>query len=103
MIAMASVVAGSLVLLGTFIGRVRRSRTDTSPYECGMPPFERVQTHRFPMHFYLVAMLFILFDIEVAFLLPWAVSFRGFEGARGFVLGEMLVFIGILVVGFVYL
>jgi NADH-quinone oxidoreductase subunit A len=53
--------------------------------------------------FYLVAMLFILFDIEAAFLYPWAVTFRGFAGDTLFVLGEMAVFLGILVAGFVYL
>jgi NADH-quinone oxidoreductase subunit A len=55
------------------------------------------------MHFYLVAMLFILFDIEAAFLIPWAVTFKEFAANRLFVLGEMGVFLGILVVGFAYI
>jgi NADH-quinone oxidoreductase subunit A len=55
------------------------------------------------VHFYLVAMLFILFDIEAAFLFPWAVTFREFAASRLFVLGEMAVFLGILIIGFVYL
>jgi NADH-quinone oxidoreductase subunit A len=67
-----------------------------------MAPFERVGRHRFSIHFYLVAMLFILFDVEVAFLFPWAVTFRGFAENKLFVLGEMGVFLGILVAGFVY-
>ena len=73
-----------------------------TPYECGMRPYESVARHRFPVHFYLVAMLFILFDIEAAFLYPWAVTFRDFAADKMFVLGEMAVFLGILVVGFVY-
>jgi NADH-quinone oxidoreductase subunit A len=102
-IGVSSLVAGSLLVLGRYLGRPRRSGVDPTPYECGMPPFERVETHRFSMHFYLVAMLFILFDIEAAFLFPWAVTFGSFAAQRGFVLGEMAVFLGILVLGFVYL
>jgi NADH-quinone oxidoreductase subunit A len=76
---------------------------DTTPYECGAKPFEPVESHRFSVKFYLVAMLFILFDIEAAFLYPWAVTFHEFTDARTFVLGEMAVFLGILVIGYVYL
>jgi len=64
---------------------------DETPYEC------------FSVKFYLVAMLFILFDIETAFLLPWAVTFKEFAGQKMFVLGEMAVFLGILVAGYLYL
>jgi NADH-quinone oxidoreductase subunit A len=103
MIATAVGMAGGMLVLTHVLGRVRRSRVDTTPYECGMQPFERVQGHRFSVHFYLVAMLFILFDIEAAFLLPWAVTFREFADDRLFVLGEMAVFLGVLVAGFVYL
>ena len=102
-IAMAVTVAASLLVLSHLLGRVRGSRVDTSPYECGMDPFEPARRHRFSVHFYLVAMLFILFDIEVAFMFPWAVTFRGFADNRLFVLGEMVVFLGILIVGFLYL
>jgi NADH-quinone oxidoreductase subunit A len=76
---------------------------DPTPYECGMQPFERTQRYRFSIHFYIVAMLFILFDIEAAFLYPWAVTFREFAGqAQVFVLAEMGVFMGILILGFIY-
>ena len=86
------------------IGRSwRKARIDTTPYECGARPFERIEKHRFSVKFYLVAMLFILFDIEAAFLIPWAVTFKRFADARLFVLGEMAVFLGILVAGYVYL
>ena len=102
-IGMSTVVTASLLVLGYLMGKPRRSRVDRSPYECGATPYERVQSHRFSMHFYLVAMLFILFDIEAAFLFPWAVTFKTFAADKLFVLGEMAVFLGILIVGFVYL
>ena len=99
----AAGMAGTLLLLTSLLGRFRGSRVDRTPYECGMKPYEHVERHRFSIHFYLVAMLFILFDIEAAFLYPWAVTFRQFADVRLFVLGEMVVFLGILVIGFVYL
>ena len=96
-------IAGALLALSAILGRPRRSRVDTTPYECGMTPFQRMEKHRFSVKFYLVAMLFILFDIEAAFLYPWAVTFRGFAAQRLFVLVEMAVFLGILVAGYLYL
>ena len=80
----------------------RQTRLDT--FECGIAP-ETDARHRFSAKFYLVAVLFVLFDVEVAFLIPWAVVFRelGAADAMGWgVLGEMAVFIGLLVVGLVY-
>ncbi len=99
----ATVMAAGLIVLTHILGRIRRSRVDTTPYECGMKPYTRVERHRFSVHFYLVAMLFILFDIEAAFLYPWAVTFKQFAADKLFVLGEMAVFLGILIVGFVYI
>jgi NADH-quinone oxidoreductase subunit A len=96
-------VAGSMLVASHFLGRPSRSMVDRTPYECGVPPQEDAEAHRFSMHFYLVAMLFILFDIEAAFLYPWAVTFRSFTAERLFVLGEMAVFLGILIAGFAYL
>jgi NADH-quinone oxidoreductase subunit A len=78
-------------------------RSDTTPYECGSRPFDAVDKHRFSVKFFLVAMLFILFDIEAAFLIPWAVTFKSFAAQKGFVLGEMAVFLCILVAGYLYL
>jgi len=103
LLLVAAGLAGVLLLLSTFLGRPRRSTVDTTPYECGAKPFEPVESHRFSVKFYLVAMLFILFDIEAAFLYPWAVTFHEFTDTRLFVLGEMAVFLGILVIGYVYL
>jgi len=99
----ATVVAGALIALGFVLGRPKRSAVDGTPYECGSTPFDQARKHRFSVHFYLVAMLFILFDIEAAFLIPWAVTFRDFASNKLFVLGEMAVFLGILIIGFAYL
>ena len=110
----AAGMAGGLLAITHGVDWLRRSRSkvgrwfgpdapvDMTPYECGMPPYERISRQRFSVHFYLVAMLFILFDIEAAFLYPWAVTFNQFADARLFVLGEMAVFLGILVAGFAY-
>ena len=101
-IAVAVTTAGSILVLSAIFGRPRRSVVDRSPYECGMTPFDRVERHRYSVKFYLVAMLFILFDIEAAFLYPWAATFRDFAAAKWFVLAEMAVFLAILVAGYLY-
>ena len=101
----AAAVAAGMLGLAHWLGRPRgaRHRIDTSPYECGSEPVGTARG-RFSVHFYLVAMLFILFDIEVAFLIPWAVTFKSFaDTSRIFVMTEMAVFLGILIVGFAYL
>ena len=95
----AAGTGAALIILSALLGRVRHSRTDLTPYECGMRPFESAEK-RFSVKFYMVAMLFILFDIEAAFLYPWTVTLRSPE--RVFVFVEMVVFLGILVVGYVY-
>lgn len=102
-LGMATAVATTMIVLSYFLGRPKRSGVDGTPYECGSTPFDTARKHRFSVHFYLVAMLFILFDIEAAFLFPWAVTFRQFADNRLFVLGEMGVFLGILIIGFAYL
>jgi len=114
MILVAVGVAGALLVITHGVDWLRRSRSkvgrwfgpvdkvDTSPYECGMTPYERVSRHRYSVHFYLVAMLFILFDIEAAFLYPWAATFQEFAADKLFVLVEMAVFLGILIIGFIY-
>ena len=106
LVANAFVLAAGMMLASHFLpklfNRGKVKPVDRSPYECGMEPFDSIERHRFSIHFYLVAMLFILFDIEAAFLFPWAVTFRDFASDKLFVLGEMAVFLGILVTGFAY-
>jgi NADH-quinone oxidoreductase subunit A len=94
--------AGVLLLLSWLLGRPKKSVVDLTPYESGSRLFERIASHRFSVKFYLVAMLFILFDIEVAFLYPWAVTLGDFGPMKWFVLGQMVVFLGILEAAFLY-
>ncbi len=91
-------LAGLVVLIGHSFGPHNPTRRKMTPYESGMRPIGP-GTRRMPVRFYLIAVLFILFDIEVVFFLPWAVVFRRIGL---FALLEMLVFIVILLVGYVY-
>ena len=87
-----------LLLLGFLFGRGTKSKAKLSPYECGFEPFEDARIP-FDVRYYLVAILFIIFDLEIAFLFPWAVSL-GNIGALGF--WSMMIFLIVLTVGFVY-
>ena len=86
------------VVLGSLLGPHRPDPEKLSPYECGFEAFEDARM-KFDVRYYLVAILFILFDLEIAFLFPWAVSLREI-GPTGF--WAMMIFLGILVVGFAY-
>lgn len=86
------------ILLGRLISPNRPDPEKLSPYECGFEAFEDARM-KFDVRYYLVAILFILFDLEIAFLFPWAVVLKEI-GMFGF--GAMVVFLAILVVGFVY-
>ena len=102
MFIVAAGFAVTNVLLSQFIGQRKRTRTKLMPYECGKDPVGTAR-ERFSVKFYLVAVLFILFDIETVFLIPWAVIFMGNGTATtGFLLVEMLVFILVLFVGYIY-
>jgi NADH-quinone oxidoreductase subunit A len=85
-------------LLGYFLGPNRPDAEKNSPYECGFEAFEDARM-KFDVRYYLVAILFILFDLEIAFLIPWAVAFADI-GMAGFLAG--VVFLAILTVGFAY-
>ena len=86
-------------VLGFFAGPRRPDAAKNSPYECGFEAFEDARI-KFDVRYYLVAILFILFDLEIAFLFPWAVALREI-GVYGFL--SMMTFLGILVLGFVYM
>jgi len=92
-----------VILLGYVFGPHRPSARKLSPYESGMKPIGP-GTRQMPVRFYLVAVLFILFDIEIVFLLPWAVIFKQFvdNGQGSFVLLEIAIFLVILLIGYVY-
>jgi NADH-quinone oxidoreductase subunit A len=85
-------------VIGFVMGPQRPDAAKNSPYECGFEAFEDARM-KFDVRYYLVAILFILFDLEIAFLFPWAVALREI-GQPGF--WAMMIFLGILVVGFVY-
>ena len=96
--------AVSALLISVLLGKTgRRTPAKDTPYECGMIPQGERQP-RFSVKFYVVAMLFILFDIEIVFMYPWAVVYRDFIAKYGAlpILGSMVGFIAILMVGFVY-
>ena len=98
-IIVVALFAISALLVSILVGkRGRRTRAKDTAYECGMIPQGEPQP-RFSVKFYVVAMLFILFDLEIAFLFPWAVSLKEI-GMPGFL--AMMLFLAILVVGFVY-
>ena len=91
-------VGAAPMIIGRILGPHRPDAQKLSPYECGFEAFEDARM-RFDVRYYLVAILFILFDLEIAFLFPWAVTLKEI-GTVGFV--SMMVFLTILVVGFIY-
>jgi len=97
---LAGVITGAMVVLASTLGRKRPTTVKSGPFECGKDPFS-VPGGKLAIKFYLTAILFILFDVELVFLYPWAVIYRqpGFE-LTGLV--EMVIFLGVLMVGYVY-
>jgi NADH-quinone oxidoreductase subunit A len=96
--------AGGNVLLSQFVGQRKATRTKTMPYECGKDPVGSAR-ERFSVKFYIIAMIFILFDIELIFLMPWAVIFKEMmaRGLGTLVYVEMMIFVALLLVGYVYI
>jgi NADH-quinone oxidoreductase subunit A len=113
MFAIASTaLAGGLLLVGGLIGPSRNSKVKEMPYEAGMDPIHDSR-RRFDVRFHLVAIAFLVFDVELLFLYPWAVASRNAEGidvavaarlieSRGLVFAEVMVFIALLTAGFIY-
>jgi NADH-quinone oxidoreductase subunit A len=100
-LAIAGGLSFLMIGLPFLIARIARFKSDAekvSPYECGFEPFDDARG-QFDVRFYLVAILFIIFDLEIAFLFPWAVSL-GDIGLLGF--WSMMVFLGVLTIGFIY-
>ena len=98
MIGLGAGFAGGSVLLSQFVGPRRPTPEKMAPYECGMPAVGDAR-ERQSVKFYLVAMIFLLFDIEIAFLYPWALAFRDL-GMTGFF--QILTFFALLVTGYIY-
>ncbi|AUN31574.1 NADH:ubiquinone oxidoreductase subunit A [alpha proteobacterium AAP38] len=97
-LAIATIVAGAMIAASLVVGKQKPDAEKLSAYECGFEAFEDARS-KFDVRFYLVSILFIIFDLEVAFLFPWAVSL-GDIGMFGF--WSMMVFLGILTIGFIY-
>ena len=100
----AAALAGGMVAASFLIGKHKNSRTKLDTYECGIPA-EGDARGRFSVRFYMVAMLFILFDVEAVFMLPWAVVYRDLPklvGSRMFGFWEMVVYLGFVLVGLFY-
>src|SRR5579863_1759645 len=97
-IGVAVGLSAVIVIASLLAARQKPDAEKLSPYECGFPPFADARA-KFDVRFYLVSILFIIFDLEVAFLFPWAVSLAKI-GLFGF--WSMMVFLGVLTVGFIY-
>jgi NADH-quinone oxidoreductase subunit A len=97
-IMIAALISGALLIVPFFLAYRAPDTEKLSPYECGFPPFDDARM-RFDARFYLVSLLFIIFDLEVAFLFPWAIVFHDL-GALGF--WSMMMFLAVLTIGFVY-
>jgi NADH-quinone oxidoreductase subunit A len=95
---LVAAIAGGMVTLSWLVGKHKRTAAKLMPYECGMAPVGDAR-QRFSVKFYLVAMLFILFDVEAIFLYPWAVIFREL---KMFGFWEMLIYVLVVLGGFLY-
>ena len=95
---LAGGIAAAMVILGSILGKKKPTSAKLAPFECGMDPFS-LPMGRLAIKFYLTAILFILFDVELVFLYPWAVVYRAL-GSLG--LFEMGIFLGILMAGYVF-
>ena len=101
-VIVAILFAGSALLVSVLVGKNgKRTRAKDTAYECGMLP-QGEAPPRFSVKFYLVAMLFILFDLEIVFMYPWAVVYRESIKQSGVIFWSMFSFISILMVGYVY-
>ena len=103
-LAVATAAALLFTTLPGLLARKRPNAHKQEPYECGVEPTSPL-TGRFPVRFYLIAMLFVIFDVETMFLFPWAILYRGWiaQHMGAFALVSMFVFLGILLVGYVWL
>jgi NADH-quinone oxidoreductase subunit A len=97
-IILAALISGALWIAPFLVAYRAPDSEKLSPYECGFPPFDDARM-RFDARFYLVSLLFIIFDLEVAFLFPWAIVFHDI-GALGF--WSMMIFLAVLTIGFIY-
>lgn len=105
-VAVAVAITVGVILISNYVGSRNPTAAKLAPYECGMTPVGQAW-RRFPIKFFLTAMLFVLFDIEVIFFVPWAAVLRHLRAGGSeyvlFALGEMAVFAGFLALGYAYI
>ncbi|NBU20291.1 NADH-quinone oxidoreductase subunit A [bacterium] len=94
-------VGVAVLLLTSFLGKGIPNKRKDMPFECGVPAYGSAK-HRFSVRFYLVAILFLLFDVEGVFFYPWAVVYKKYLSVNAFILVEMAFFVAILLVGYFY-
>jgi NADH-quinone oxidoreductase subunit A len=102
MMAAGVAIGGAVLLVATFIGPRMPNRTKDSPVECGVPPVQDAQ-RRASVRFYLVAILFLLFDVETVFFYPYAVVYKKLISSGDFIVLSMAMFIAVLLVGYFYI
>jgi NADH-quinone oxidoreductase subunit A len=95
------VISATVIIGVSFLGPKRPNKYKNSVIECGVPPSGDAKK-RFSVRFYLVALSFLLFDVEVALLFPWAIAYRSFLGFNLYILGVMLFFLTMITVAFIY-
>ena len=101
LMGVGTTVAAVVLILSNFLGPKKPNRLKMNVYECGVPP-EGDARRRVSVKFYLVAILFLLFDVEAVFFFPWAVVYKKYLSINLFILWEMFFFIGILLAGYFY-
>src|ERR1700759_3270893 len=101
LMGVGAAVGGIVLILSSLLGPKLPNRMKDQPFECGVPPVGDAR-HRFPVRFYLVAILFLLFDVEAIFFFPWAVVFKKYLSINSFILVEMAAFVATLLVGYWY-
>lgn len=102
LMGIGALVATAILILTHILGPRSKNKMKDSVYECGVPPEGDAQ-RRFSVKFYLVAILFLLFDVEAVFFYPWAVVYKKYLSINAFIVIEMLFFVSILLVGYIYI
>ena len=102
LMGIGAAVAGIVLVITHLCGPKRPNKIKMQVYECGVPPLGDAR-RRVSVKFYLVAILFLLFDVEAVFFYPWAVVYRKYLSVNAFILVEMLFFVAVLLVGYVYI
>lgn len=101
MMLAGTTIGGLVLLVSSILGARNPNPRKDTPFECGVPPVGDAR-HRFSVRFYLVAILFLLFDVEAIFFFPWAVVYKQYLSINSFILVEMAFYVLILLVGYVY-